>query len=384
MFGVPKIGLVSSRATSARVIVAACTVAGVAAATAAVGQVSARFQGAPARGPGAIDSARGPLVGFGDGNPAMFRNRYFRALHVRIARITVSWDAVIHHRPDLAKADAWVSTAVRDGIEPLVTLSFTYGCYTKRGTTPNQAKCRLPSVALYRRAFLAWRRRYPVVADWSVWNEENHHSEPTYNNPRRAAEFYDVVRSNCAGCTIVAADVLDQANYLGWIKQFRHYAHGQPRIWGLHNYHDSQSHTDLATKAMLGAVPGQVWLTETGGIVHFVHGRPHPQRAARAVAYALQLPRISRRITRLYIYQWTGAPITARFDAGVTKPNGRPRPAYYVIRRYLAHHPQPLLGPTGPSGPTGPTGTSGPSGASGATGPSGQSGPSGATGTTGP
>jgi hypothetical protein len=242
---------------------------------------------------------------------------------------------------------------------------------------PRLAKCRLPSVATYKRAFLAFRKRYPEVSDWSVWNEENHHSEPTYNDPRRAAEFYNVVRAHCHGCKIVAADVLDQSGFTTWLAQFRRYAI-HPRLWGVHNYHDTNGHTDIGTKAFLGAVPGEVWFTETGGIVHFNHGRFRPKHAASAVRYMFKLARLSSRITRVYIYQWTGARITDRFDAGITSPHGRPRPAYHVIKRYLHAHPQPnLFGSTGPTGPTGPSGPSGPSGA---TGPSSPSGPSGSTG----
>jgi hypothetical protein len=305
----------------------------------------------------------------------MFASPYFRLLHVRIARITVSWDAVIQHRSDLPRADTWIRTAELSGVRPLVALSFTRGCYTHSGQVPHLARCQLPSVAAYKRAFLAFRHRYPEVVDWSVWNEANHHSEPTYNNPRRAAEFFNVARAHCPGCNVVAADVLDQRGFLGWLAQFRHYAK-HPRLWGVHNYHDTAGHTSSGTRALLKAVPGEVWFTETGGIVHFGHGRFRPRHAASAVRYMFKLGYLSKRITRMYIYQWTGARITDRFDAGVTSPHGRPRPAYRVIRRYLAHHPQPAFEPAGPTGP------SGPSGPSGVTGPSGPSGPSGPTGST--
>jgi hypothetical protein len=302
----------------------------------------------------------------------MFTNPFFMALHTRIARMTISWDAAINHGGDLPRADAWVRTAALYGIEPLISLSFAQGCYSKKGVVPHLAKCALPSVATYKSAFLAFRRRYPRVTDWSVWNEANHRSEPTSKNPRRAAEFYNVVRANCPGCTIVAADVLDQRGFLGWIHQFRRYAAGDPHVWGVHNYEDTNGHTSRRTRALLGAVPGEVWFTETGGIVHFPHRPFNPPRAARAVKYMFQLAQLSTRITRLYVYQWTGARITDRFDAGITSADGRPRPAYYVIRRYLDTHPQPTgFGPTGPSGPSGPSGASGQSGSTG----SGGSGP---------
>ena len=65
----------------------------------------------------------------------------------------------------------------------------------------------------FRRAFKAFRRTYPEVHEYSPWNEANHRSQPTFNNPRRAASYYNVVRAECRGCKIVAADVLDAPHF---------------------------------------------------------------------------------------------------------------------------------------------------------------------------
>jgi hypothetical protein len=49
-----------------------------------------------------------------------------------------------------------------------------------------------------------------------------------------------------------------------------------------------------------------------------------------------KLAKISSRITRLYIYQWTGAPAgSTRFDAGLTDAAGTPRPAYCVVYEHV-------------------------------------------------
>ena len=74
---------------------------------------------------------------------------------------------------------------------------------------------------------------------YSPWNEANHRAQPTYKRPGRAAAFYGVVRKLCRGCTIVAADVLDQSGMVEWVRAFRRKAPGKPRIWGLHNYKDT-------------------------------------------------------------------------------------------------------------------------------------------------
>jgi hypothetical protein len=43
-------------------------------------------------------------------------------------------------------------------------------------------------------------------------------------------------------------------------------------------------------------------------------------------------------IGRLYVYEWFGAPPGARFDAGLVAPDGTPRPAFYVVRRFAPAH----------------------------------------------
>src|SRR5437588_626817 len=178
---------------------------------------------------------------------------------------------------------------------------------------------------------------------------------------------------------IVAADVLDQPGFVKWLRRFRHYAHGRPSIWGLHNYEDTNHHISRDTRSMLRTVPGQVWLTETGGIVKFGHWRYSPRRAAGATSYMFRLAGLSPRITRPYIYQWSGARRRARFDAGLTGPTGHPRPAYFVVQRHLVHgsrfppgfHPpappaprpiKPIPGPSPPPPGPPPSGGGGGSG----------------------
>jgi Glycosyl hydrolase catalytic core len=276
-------------------------------------------------------------VGIGDQRAAMFSNRHFRTLHVHISRLIVSYDAVLRHTPEAGEIDAWIRAAEQSHIRPLIAFQHVRGCYVGRhGHIPHLAKCHLPSVAEFRRAFTAFRRTYPEIRDYSPWNEANHRSQPTFNNPRRAASYYNVVRAECRGCTIVAADVLDAPHFTGWLKKFRRAARGNPRIWGLHNYEDTNNHTTIHTRQMLATVRGQVWFTETGGIVHFPHRPFNPRRAASATKFMFRLARMSRRITRVYIYQWTGARRSARFDAGLVDPHGHPRPAYWVVKAHLA------------------------------------------------
>ena len=41
---------------------------------------------------------------------------------------------------------------------------------------------------------------------------------------------------------------------------------------------------------------------------------------------------------RLYVYNWTGAGCGARFDAGLTNPDGTPRAGYRYLRRALQNY----------------------------------------------
>ena len=79
---------------------------------------------------------------------------------------------------------------------------------------------------------------------------------------------------------------------------------------------------------------------ETGAVVKFGSEFPNRRgsglkRAKRALAYAFKLAESTRRITRLYIFNWFGVSSTARFDAGLMDSHGNPRPSYAVVRGYL-------------------------------------------------
>jgi hypothetical protein len=86
---------------------------------------------------------------------------------------------------------------------------------------------------------------------------------------------------------------------------------------------------------------GQVWLTETGGIVQFGGAFPNRNgsglaRAANVLKYTFALAASqSSRIKRLYLYDWSGGSSSTRFDAGLTDAHHRPRAGYVVVCRTL-------------------------------------------------
>lgn len=268
---------------------------------------------------------RSPLVvGIGEQGSAMFADPRFRALGIDRARLVAAYDTVdVPFERDLV--DAWLRAARAAGVEPFVA-------FWHSRVHPH----RLPSVAEYRAAFRAFRARYPQVRIYSAWNEPNHPREPTVGVPERAADFYDVVRADCAGCTVLAGDVLQRRGVERYLAAYRRHLDGTPALWGLHNYADVNRFGDGGLRELLAAVPGDVWITETGGLVRF--GRDFPRdeaRAARAVAFALRLAREYERVKRVYIYNWTAAAPDGRFDSGLVGLDGRPRPAYERLREAL-------------------------------------------------
>ena len=103
----------------------------------------------------------------------------------------------------------FLTRARRARADVLVHFTARRGCY-QTGNRYSKAKvCRAPSVKAYTASFNRFRRAYPFVRTYGVWNEANHISQPIYKNPKRAAQYFLAARKACRRCTLVAADVLD-------------------------------------------------------------------------------------------------------------------------------------------------------------------------------
>ena len=269
--------------------------------------------------------ARPPLVvGIGEQRAGMFSDPRFRALGIDKARIVVAYDAtrVMFERELM---DTWLAEARRAGVEPFITFGHSR-------VHPDK----LPSVAEFRAAFRAFRARYPDVRVYAAWNEINYAGQPTHDHPERAAAYYNVVKAECGGCLVVAGDVLDQPGMTRYVRRYKAHVDGEPQAWGLHNYTDVNRFRSSGLRAMLRCVDGEIWLTETGGLVQLAERLERDQqRAARATAYVFKLARAHPRVTRLYLYNWTGSDRNARFDSGLIAPDGTARPAYDVLRAEL-------------------------------------------------
>jgi hypothetical protein len=199
----------------------------------------------------------------------------------------------------------------------------------------------LPSAKLYLHYFKRFRKRYPFVDTFVAWNEANHCSQPVCHKPEVAAGYFDVLAHECPTCTIVAADVLDTDDMPQWLRRFRKAAKHTPRIWGLHNYLDANRFRTTGTEAMLHAVKGDVWFTETGGLVHrantspihFPDSRAHAAKATRWVLD--RLSQLSPRIKRIYLYHFTNQGPGATWDSGILDAKGRPRPSFKVVQDWV-------------------------------------------------
>jgi hypothetical protein len=287
-------------------------------------------------------------VGVGDQNPAMFSTPAWQRLELGRVRYLVPWDWA--RTGQATEVDSFMTAARAHGQDVLVTFTARYGCYDGRRYSRSKA-CRAPSARAYRTAFRKFDERYPWVRTYSAWNEVNHISQPTFTRPGLAVRYYRVLlrESRRRGFHVMAADVLDTANMHRYLRSFLRRAPGRPRLWGLHNYQDVNNLTSLDTRRMLETVPGQVWMTETNGIVKFGGSRQwdySESRAARCTRWMFRLAErydtrrrgLRSRITGLFAYHWFGFPPGARFDAGLVHPDGTPRAAYFVVQRYARRH----------------------------------------------
>jgi hypothetical protein len=296
--------------------------------------------------PAAAQARTNIRVGIGDQQVAMFDNAAFQRAKFKRVRYFIAWNAMDDSRQRLA-ARAYVLRAKQSGISVLIHVS-TDDTRIK--------KAHLPSVSAYRAEVgrLVRYFRGLGVREFGAWNEANHASQPTYRSPTRAADFfremYRLVKGRCRTCGVIALDVLDQTGVERYMRSFyRHLSSTYRRratIVGLHNYGDVNRKRTTFTRNMIQQAhkynrSTKFWLTETGGIVNF--GGSFPCSTSRASSRLKTMFSLARRyrksgIQRMYIYNWTGAGCSARFDAGLTNPDGTPRPGYTVVRNALPNY----------------------------------------------
>lgn len=278
------------------------------------------------------------LTGIGDEHDEMFSNPLWKQLHTRVSRYIAPYDAAV--KPySLQLARAWIHAAEKQHQQILV--AFYHSEYTPT---------RLPSVAQYQHDVQKFVKLFPRVHQFEAWDEANRGNVAhSFSSPSAtaAAKYYQALIRVCKHCSVVGLDVLDQASISGTLRYISEFKQEisrlrtiMPKIWGLHNYSDVNRLESWRTHELVKALGGQVWLTETGGIVQFDPSFPNHHgsgltRAAKALKYMFAVAASTPQVARVYIFDWTGGVDATRFDAGLMDRKWRPRPGYVVVCKAL-------------------------------------------------
>jgi hypothetical protein len=293
-------------------------------------------------------------VGIGEQNASVFDNAAWKSAKLKRIRYMVPWDWQ-KHSDQISYDSYWLARAKAAKQDVLIAFTAPRGCYTKGKYAKRRKACKAPSTTAYRKQFRAFDKAYPWIKTYSAWNEINHVSQPIYKSPKRAAQYYNLLRSDCRKrkCRVMAADLLDTSNMLSYLRKFKRYAKGTPTLWGLHNYQDVNRFTSADTLKLLRNVRGEVWLTETGGFAgfgrHFKYNLTRQNKATKwmfklADRYQSRRSGAKAKLTRLYVYSWFGLPRTKAnkkanpFDAGLVNASGSGRAAYRTFKAKAKKH----------------------------------------------
>jgi len=278
------------------------------------------------------------LTGIGDEQTEMFSNPLWKQLHTKIVRYIVPYDAAV--RPySLQAADEWIHDA--EAAHQQVLVAFYHSEYTPT---------KMPSVSLYQRDVQKFVKLFPHVKQYQSWDESNRGNiRGVLASPSAtaAARYYQALKRVCSGCTVIGLDVLDQENIsptLRYIEEFKREIYRlktvMPKVWGLHNYSDVNRLESWRTRDLVKVLGGEVWLTETGGIVQLGssftnHHGAGLIRSAKVLRYMFKLAATEPRIKRLYVYDWSGGTAATRFDAGLMNAKDQPREGYLVMCKQM-------------------------------------------------
>ena len=281
------------------------------------------------------------VVGVADQNPQLFTNQFFEQLAPTRTRYITAIDSIFKQR-DLV--DTWMDAADAAGME--VVVAFNPPLAMRCPNIGRAKGCRPVSAAYYRRAFRAFRARYPQVRIYQPWNEVNNLTQPTARFPDAVVTYYKIAKANCRGCIVLGADIQDLPNMASYsaavLRAFRSQHVPTPRVWGLHNYTDTNRFVKDKNSSMRRAaaiLPGKIWLTETAGLFRFQPQnarqsfRPDLARQKRAMAAIFKQANLYRRkIDRVYLYQWFASPPSNRWDSAILDAHGLATTVYSVLQ----------------------------------------------------
>jgi len=263
-----------------------------------------------------------PVYGMGDQNPTSYQDKRMHGLKkLKTARYAVAWDWYKDPTQN-ALLNWWLGEVKAAHLNPLISFN--------RNWHGSSGRKKIPSLSQYKRGFKLFRQRYPYVRDFTAWNEPNAPEQPFYKKPAKAARFFNALRSACKKCHIVAGDINDSKNMVPWLRKYKRHVR-KAKYWGLHNYKDTSSrNTRGTTKVFARMVRGQVWLTETGGLIN----RGGLKGQAKSVKRVFTLTHQIKKIKRVYFYQWRGVR-KSHWDSAFLSPAGKKRPAFFTLKRKL-------------------------------------------------
>ena len=218
--------------------------------------------------------AAAPLIGIGEQHPQIFTDAAFAPLGIRDVRFIASYDAL-----ELRLA---ARRARRLPARPRATP--TSACCSSFGHSrnPQQAAhgCRR-SKRVRARVRRASARATRGCRDYLTWNEANHCSQPTCNNPKRAAAVLPRAAQALHGLPDRRRRRARRlASSAQWVEgASRRRSASAALIWGLHNYIDANR---FRTRGTQGAAEG-------GQGRHLVH-RDRRDRQAHATTRRSSFP----------------------------------------------------------------------------------------------
>jgi len=285
--------------------------------------------------------------GISDQQASTFLNPLYQPLKLKFARYVAPYDVAF----DQAQAErflTWYTAAL--GARQRIVVSFEHSRTAGKEQT-------LPTKAQYKMAMQAFKAAFPRVREINTWNEVNRcqKGSVTEGQPRGICKgasgakllnmYYGVSRSVFKGSKIIPLNVLDERDptpAIAYIKAFRKIARPAPKIWGIHNYSDTnrsaqskRERSKKRTERLIRAIgpKGDIWLLETGGQLKLGNKMPGEAKAAKALKCMFKLAK-NPRIKRAYIYQFNGAKPEDKFDAGLIGPDGTTtRLGYDVVRK---------------------------------------------------
>jgi len=280
-------------------------------------------------------------IAISDNKPFMFNDPAWQNLKTKYSRVVVSWNVLTPKtsagRDEKTRLDTWMAGAKAHGQSVLLSLNSSRDG-RKGPVEPKTDK-------QYASAVKALKKKYPQIKAISPWNEASY-TQRSKKEITRVAGWAKLAKKNCKGCKVVM-DVVDKPNLNSWTKKYiatsKKVKGSKISIWGLHNYVDVNNFTSKRTKAFLKITKkGDVWLTETGGVVNRANPGSHfaatgIDHQTKATTYLFdQIVKKNPRIKWVFIYNWSNEVTFASgflsWDSALRDADGTLRPAYGVLQ----------------------------------------------------